>query len=182
MADPRYYQGALTGNLITISIAGKKVGLIQSMQVQEDFGIQPVSGIGQFTPVEHVPSASRVNISCEAIYFKLGQTRAALQAGTNTETTPFTGAGMPDRLKRYTDNLESMGLIPKSAEDALKGAVFTISVFSIGDGQEVRRYIDCTYGGGSISFQKHQIVMQNASFMAIDYSTYLGILERSGQG
>jgi hypothetical protein len=170
MAITTYYQGALTGNLITINIAGSPIGLIQSVQAQEDFGLQPVSGIGNVAPVEHAPGTSRINLSCETIYISPG---AALQATTPGVPGAFNGApGRPPRIDALgtASTLELIQIIPESVVSILRGAVFDIEIRRINDKALVRRYIDCSYAGGSISFQKHQIIMQNATFMALDYT------------
>jgi hypothetical protein len=166
MAITTYYQGALTGNLITINIAGSPIGLIQSLQAQEDFGLQPVSGIGNVAPVEHAPGTSRINLSCETIYISPG---AALEAGTPGKPANF-ASSTPTRLGGEVSTLEKILIIPESVVSILRGAVFDIEVRKINQSVLVRRYIDCSYAGGSISFQKHQIVMQNATFMALDYT------------
>lgn len=181
-----YYQGALTGNLITIEIASSVIGLVQSLQAQEDFGQQPVSGIGQVTPVEHAPSITRINLSCETIYIS---TNAALQAQGTAGLMQAWTSSQPPRLyggMPKTGTLESIGIIPATPADILRGAVFDIVVYRLADysgtlstpngtqngssnNNWVRKYSDCSYAGGSISFQKHQIVIQNATFMALNY-------------
>jgi hypothetical protein len=45
----------LTGNLVLLRIAGKVIGRAQTADFDDDFGIEPVSGIGDFEPQEHVP-------------------------------------------------------------------------------------------------------------------------------
>jgi hypothetical protein len=177
-----YYQGALTGNLVTIELGGSIIGLVQALQAQEDFGLQPVSGVGQVTPVEHAPSIARFNLSCETIFIS---TKAALQMA-NGVIVPYPDTVTPPRIlasgpSGKVTTLEGAGIIPSTATDILRGAVFDIVVYRLSDYKGaggsgyVRKYSDCSYAGGSISFQKHQIVMQNATFMALDYDgAYLG--------
>ena len=175
----KYYQGALTGNLVTIELAGYVIGLVQALQAQEDFGLQPVSGLGQVTPVEHAPSIARFNLSCETIYISTG---AALSAAGQGQVQAWDKQEEPSGLwgpkigGTTTGTMEGIGIIPATAVDILRGAVFNIAVYRIADlagsanTTPVRTYIDCSYAGGSISFQKHQIIIQNATFMALDYS------------
>lgn len=47
-------QQVVTGNILQIVIGGKVVGLAQTLDGRRSFGTEPVHGIGNFMPVEHV--------------------------------------------------------------------------------------------------------------------------------
>lgn len=47
-------QTVVTGNILQIVIGGKVVGLAQTADGRRSFGTEPVHGIGNFMPVEHV--------------------------------------------------------------------------------------------------------------------------------
>lgn len=158
MATINYNQAALTGNLVTLRFGNSLVGLIQNMSVQEDLGLMPVSGIGDVMPVEHAPGIGRINISCESIYI-IGPTTAS----------NGTAQGYPANLQNK-DLFDALGIAPKNRGEILDGRVFTIDVYGGPGGRKhLRQYTECSYGSGSISFQKHQLVVRNATFMATGF-------------
>lgn len=53
MADQTRQQ-VVTGNILQINIGGKAVGLCQTFDGRRSFGTEPVHGIGDFMPREHV--------------------------------------------------------------------------------------------------------------------------------
>jgi hypothetical protein len=54
MPNPQTTQQVATGNILQVVIAGKVVGLAQTLDGRRSFGTEPVHGIGNFGPVEHV--------------------------------------------------------------------------------------------------------------------------------
>ena len=54
-----------TGNRIVVKFDGQTVGLVQSVSMADDYGLEPASGIGDMHTQEYVPSMARhtVNVS-----------------------------------------------------------------------------------------------------------------------
>lgn len=54
-----------TGNRIIVKFDGQTVGLVQSVSMADDYGLEPASGIGDMHAQEYVPSQARhtVNVS-----------------------------------------------------------------------------------------------------------------------
>jgi hypothetical protein len=151
MANRRRLQTALTGNHVTVEIGDVKVGIIRSVNGNDDMGMQVVSGIGRVNPYEHAAGMTRFSITVDTIYLFPG-----LIEGTEDLASA-------DGLK----NFEQADIAPKIAADVLNGNVFDFVVRTKG-GAELYRYTDCSYNGGSTGIQAHQIVGRNANFMAID--------------
>ncbi len=162
------YFSVLNGNVITIAIANQTIGMVQSMQVQEDYGLQPVSGIGMVVPAEHSPGMARIQLTMDTIYVVSNDGK-------------IQGTTRAPALSNVT-NLDAGEIGPPTPRLILRGNVFTISVYQFdptqgngiptpNGGQLIRSYLNCAYAGGSISFQKHALVMRNAQFMATDFST-----------
>lgn len=151
---------ALTGNVVKIILGGVTVGLVQNLSVQEDFGLMPVSGIGDVMPVEHTPGIGRINLSCEVVYVL-----KASEFGTGF-SIPKAAEG-----KGYDSNFDALGIAPKTPDNILDGLVFDIQVTAGGSSSSFSRtYKNCSYASGSMSFQKHQLVIRNATFMATSFS------------
>ena len=52
-----------TSNHVRITLDGTTVGLMQNLRASDDYGMEPVSGIGDIHVVEHVPTVARHNLS-----------------------------------------------------------------------------------------------------------------------
>ena len=52
-----------SGNRIVVEFDGKTVGLVQSVRMNDNYGLEPASGIGDIHVVEHVPSKAVHSIS-----------------------------------------------------------------------------------------------------------------------
>ncbi|WP_293372298.1 hypothetical protein [Nevskia sp.] len=61
MATPNVQ--TLTGNRIVVEIDGQFVGLLQSCRGSDDYGLQPVSGIGDIHAQEYTPGMARHTLS-----------------------------------------------------------------------------------------------------------------------
>lgn len=151
------YNGTATGNRIKITLGGKTVGLIQSLSAQENVGLQPVSGIGSPIPVEHVPTQTSISLTVDTIVFDKNFTNLPPTLASGVE--PLGESIIPKQFGALSDG---------GTAGVLDGTTFDILILH--NGHVLRRYNQCSYGGGSISFQKHQMVVQNAQFMAVDYN------------
>lgn len=65
-------------------------------------------------------------------------------------------------------SLREAGIAAENADQMLLGLVFDIEVLSKDDGTLVRKYVGCNYASGDLEVTKHQIVMTNAQFQALD--------------
>jgi hypothetical protein len=65
-------------------------------------------------------------------------------------------------------NLRAAGVAVENGDAALQGLVFDFSVLDKDSGQELRKYVGCSYASGDIEVSKHSIVMSNAQFNALD--------------
>ena len=52
----REHRLALTGNVVLVELDGKPVGICQSLTVTDNYALEPISGIGNINPLEHVPT------------------------------------------------------------------------------------------------------------------------------
>lgn len=126
-----------TGNRIAVVLDGKTIGLVQSVEMNDSYGLEPASGIGDIHVQEHVPTIATHSLSISTLLLRKRQ-------------------------------LEKAGIIPENGEAVLKGLVFDLEVFSKDDGSLLRKYIGVSYDSGSMSVQKHAIVVQNGQFKALD--------------
>jgi hypothetical protein len=71
-------------------------------------------------------------------------------------------------MKRAT--LRQLGIASENGDDALTGRVFDIVSYDKDTGEELRKYMGCTYASGDLEVNKHAIVMSSGTFMALDVS------------
>lgn len=64
--------------------------------------------------------------------------------------------------------MRNLGIAPINGDDALKGLVFDIAVYSRDTGQKVRSYISCSYDSGTSDISAHRIIMQDAQFKCLN--------------
>lgn len=67
-----------SGNRIIVVLAGLQVGMIQSVQMNDDYAPEPASGIGDIHVGEYVPTMARHSLSVEVMVLKKG---ALIKAG-----------------------------------------------------------------------------------------------------
>jgi hypothetical protein len=61
-----------SGNRIIVTLDGKQVGLLQSLRMNDDYGLEPASGIGDIHVVEYVPSMARHTINVNLMVLNKG--------------------------------------------------------------------------------------------------------------
>lgn len=66
-----------SGNRIVPVFDGKSLGLIQSVRMNDDYGPEPASGIGDIHVVEHVPSMARHSLSVATMVLNTSSMREA---------------------------------------------------------------------------------------------------------
>lgn len=66
-----------TGNRIVVEFDGKRVGLVQSVRMSDNYGLEDASGIGDIHVVEHVPTKAVHTISVSTMTLFKGNMRDA---------------------------------------------------------------------------------------------------------
>jgi hypothetical protein len=65
-----------TGNRVLVEIAGQRVGLIQTVGADDDYGMEPASGIGDIHVQENVPTMARHTLNVSAMVLKTNSLRS----------------------------------------------------------------------------------------------------------
>lgn len=149
VVDPVY-----TGNLITINFGGKVIGTIQSMTVNDDYGPEPVSGVGSINVYEYPPTMARHTLSVE---YAVLQTKSLMAMGV----VPQNGC---ERLEGY-----ELDIIIYAKNECAATSTGTDD-----KGAELRKYEKCTLASGSFQIQAHRVIMSNATFNARKVSGTFG--------
>jgi hypothetical protein len=138
-----------TGNRIQVLVGGQVVGLVQSMQCADDYGVQPATKIGQIEAVELVPLEANHTITVSMMMLSQDN---LYQTADGTRLIPESGQNNP----KYND--------------AIKGLEMDIVVRSMAgdssDGKLLVMYRKCVYSSGSIDIQAQRIVISSATFRA----------------
>lgn len=72
------------------------------------------------------------------------------------------------RMELIVGNMRQKGIMPQNGDDALKGLVFDIRIYSKDTGALLVSYIDCSYDSGDLDVSAHRIVMGSGTFKALD--------------
>ncbi len=143
-----------SGNRITLEVANQEIGLAQSLQAADSYGLQPASGIGNINVIEYVPSLAthEVTLSAVLLYPSALANVASIQDFDNGHAFENGKAA----LRGLTCDIVLRG---RSIEgiDNPQGA-----------DRVIRKYVGCSYDSGTISVEKHAIVIYNARFRALD--------------
>lgn len=67
---------AKSANRIAVMFDGKQVGACKSVSMHEDYGLDPVTGIGDIHVLENVPTVARYSLQIEAIVLEKEQLRS----------------------------------------------------------------------------------------------------------
>lgn len=65
-------------------------------------------------------------------------------------------------------SMRALGISLENGDAALQGLVFDIVSYDKDTGDQLRKYVGCSYASGDVEVQKHQIVMESAMFNALD--------------
>lgn len=66
-----------SGNRVSIQFDGIEVGLVETLQMDDDYGHEPVSGIGDARAEEHVPGMARYSLQASNVVLKRRNLRQA---------------------------------------------------------------------------------------------------------
>jgi hypothetical protein len=69
-------QTVVTGNILQLVIGNKVVGLGQTADGRRSFGTEPVHGIGNFMPVEHVQLRYDGTFTCDRFFIRVEDLRS----------------------------------------------------------------------------------------------------------
>jgi len=72
-----------SGNRIVVEFDNKNIGLIQSVRAQDNYGLEPASGIGDIHVIENVPSKAIHTVSVNSMVLMVGSMRSAGIAALN---------------------------------------------------------------------------------------------------
>jgi len=72
-----------SGNRIVVEFDNKGIGLVQSVRMADNYGLEPASGIGDIHVIENVPSKAIHTVSVNSMVLFVGSMRAAGIAALN---------------------------------------------------------------------------------------------------
>lgn len=130
---------AQSGNRIEIQFDGKQIGLLQNLRPSDDYGHEPVSGIGDIHVQEYVPSMARHQISASTMVLFSQNMR---DAGIAMENGDAVLKGLVFDIAIYGKDPKNTGLL--------------------------RKYMKCSFVSGDIEISKHAVVASNVQFSALD--------------
>lgn len=136
-----------SGNRIAIRFDGRVVGLIQSLRVSENYGLEDASGVGSPEVVEHVASKAVYSVSVSNMALVRGNLRDVL------------------------------GEMNENADAVMRSLVFDIIITSkgtptgplggLGAGTRLREIIGCSWDSGDTDISAHRITMQSGQLKAL---------------
>ncbi|ATI15629.1 hypothetical protein [Bordetella phage vB_BbrM_PHB04] len=88
-----------SGNRIVVVFDGKQIGLIQSVDMNDDYAPEPASGIGDIHVTEYVPTMARHSLNVSAMMLNRG---AMLQAGIAMENGDAVLQGLVFDFEAYS--------------------------------------------------------------------------------
>lgn len=66
-----------SGNNLIVVFDGKQIGIVQSVRMNDSYGLEGAYGIGDINPQEHVPTQARYSLSVSNMVLKKGSMLAA---------------------------------------------------------------------------------------------------------
>lgn len=88
-----------SGNRIAVVFDGKEIGLVQSVNINDSYGLEAASGIGDIHVQEHVPTMAVHSLSVSALLLRKG---AMMSAGIIPENGEFTLQGLVFDFEVYS--------------------------------------------------------------------------------
>ncbi|CAH2606337.1 conserved protein of unknown function (plasmid) [Rhodovastum atsumiense] len=143
---PRENHQTFSGNRIEVRVDDRVIGLIQSVRLSDNYGLEDASGIGDIHVVEHVPSKAVHSVSISNM--------ALVRQNLRSE------------LAQMNENGEAV----------MRALIFDIVILSkggpgpraIGAGEILREIIGCSFDSGDVDITAHRITMQSGQFRALD--------------
>lgn len=118
-----------SGNRILVQFDGKDIGLVQSVRMSDDYGMEPASGIGDAHVQEHVPGMARHSLDVSKMVLLKDEARSAGITGTNADDVlkgrvfdiVQYGKDQNDVLRKYKGCSYASGSIDVSAHRIVVG-------------------------------------------------------------
>lgn len=88
-----------SGNRVAVVFDGKEIGLIQSINMNDSYGLEAASGIGDIHVQEHVPTLAVHNLSVSTLLLRKG---AMMAAGIIPENGEFALQGLVFDIEVYS--------------------------------------------------------------------------------
>lgn len=130
----------LTGNRVLVYFAGQAIGLCTSVEVTDDYGLEPAMNIGTIYVPEYVPTVADFTISVSSMLLTGGDLFGGAGSG------PGVLAG------KVFDFAISIGSNDKGG--------------STGPPSNLVMYSGCTFSRGTLRVDAHRIVVYQATFKA----------------
>jgi hypothetical protein len=160
----RQNQIAISGNIVSIYFGGVLVGYLDEFSSQEDFGLQPLVGIGDGRPQEWVPGMYNATLTATRGVIMGPSLFTLLNGGAQNG-----GGG---------DGGPAFG----NMAAALKGYVFDVTEQQKGQsGQTLKVFRNCSFSSVSCSVRANAILMMNITMRCLD-ATAGGDGDFSGTG
>lgn len=128
-----------SGNRTEVQFDGQKIGLLQSVRLNDEYGHEPASGIGDAHVQEYVPGMARHQISAATMILFESNMRDAGIAMENADEV----------LRGLVFDIAIFGKDPKNSG-------------------LLRKYTRCSFTGGDTEIVKHGILSSNVTFVALD--------------
>jgi hypothetical protein len=161
-----------TGNRVKVVVNGHEVGLCQSVRVNDNYNLQAASGIGDIHVQEWVPTQAIHQLSVQTMVLYKDKITEATASNTSSLVGAFEDINVMENgdsvLRGLTFDMFIQGKAPQGFKTA-PGARGGRQPLQDSDlSKTVRVYMGCTFESGDIDVTKHQIIVQNASFRALD--------------
>lgn len=91
-------QQTQTGNRFAVTFGGVQVGSLQHVTSNDDYGLEPMSGIGDIHVLENVPTMARHSLSVQAVVLNVG---AMIAAGAIPENGDAALLGLVFDFEQY---------------------------------------------------------------------------------
>lgn len=169
----------LTGGQVVIEMDGQVIGFANSLTCNDNYNLTPINVIGQYQPIEFVPTAASHNISIDTIVMRgdsLVRHNLEPMTGGSYGLLGTSGAnvggvvGVP-QIYADTDDKRAAMLDSTGSENGgtltlLDGKKFDIGVKT--DTHYIVKYIDCYCTGGTFTIGQNNIVGRTVTFVALD--------------
>lgn len=154
---PRQNLKTYSGNRITVEFDGAVIGLVQSLRLSDNYGLEDASGIGDIHVQEHVPSKAVHSVAVTNMTLFAGNMR---DTGIAYENGDQALQGLVFDIVVYGDTAPGSpdNVAPGAVGDPLQGVT----------GAPLRTIIGCSFDSGDVDVTAHRIVVQTGQFKALD--------------
>lgn len=154
---PRPNLKTYSGNRIAVEFDNRVIGLVQSVRLSDNYGLEDASGIGDIHVIEHVPSKAVHTVSVTNMTLFTGNMR---DLGISYENGDHALRGLVFDIVVYGDTT------PGSSDNVAPGGVPVAQ--QTPQGARLRTIVGCSFDSGDVEVTAHRIVVQTGQFKAID--------------